>query len=199
MLRIGLSPLRHRPLSAEVRLPDGVGLPSPFTNGNRNQLGPMPRMIVTVASAPELISRLGRTILTAALLAWSVSATAGPNDLHFDNARIRALIPGQDKTVGYFEVRNEGRQDVELVAVNAASARAAEFHTVVRDGDIMRMRRLEQVIVPAGGTLSFVPGGNHLMLFGVTSLTEQNPVTFTTHTGEEVVLSFRQIPVGATQ
>jgi copper(I)-binding protein len=159
----------------------------------------MPGPTVAHASAAKWISPLGRTIVAAALLAWSATAIAGSDDLHFDDARVRALIPGQDKTVGYFEVRNNGTQDIELVAVAAASARAAEFHTVIRDGDIMRMRRLEQVIVPAGGTLSFVPGGNHLMLFGVTSLTDQNPVTLTTHTGDEIVLSFRLIPVGATQ
>lgn len=142
---------------------------------------------------------MSRSLLAATLLVWSGIASAGADDLHFDNARVRALIPGQDKTVGYFEVRNAGTEDIELVAVAAPSARAAEFHTVIRDGDIMRMRRLEQVVVPAGGTLSFVPGGNHLMLFGVTSLAEQNPITITTHRGDEIVLSFRLIPVGAAQ
>jgi copper(I)-binding protein len=28
------------------------------------------------------------------------------------------------------------------------------------------MRRLEQVEIPAGGTVSFAPGGKHFMLFG---------------------------------
>lgn len=186
-------------LSAPVRQPDGVGLPSRFTNGLRILLTSMPGSIVAVTKLPDRIAPLCRTIIAAALLVWSTTASAGPDDLHFDNARVRALIPGQDKTVGYFEVRNDGDQDIELVEVTAASARAAEFHTVIRDGDIMRMRRLEAVIVPAGGALSFAPGGNHLMLFGVTSLSEQNPVTFITQTGDEIRLSFRLIPVGATQ
>ena len=140
-----------------------------------------------------------RIFVAALLLAWSITAVAGADDLHFDNARVRALIPGQDKTVGYFEVRNEGAEDVELVTVVAATARAAEFHTVIRDGDIMRMRRLEQVVVPAGGTLSFAPGGNHLMLFGVTSLADHKDFIFTTDAGDEISLSFRLIPVGAAQ
>lgn len=35
------------------------------------------------------------------------------------------------------------------------------------DGAVMRMRPLDRLEIPAGGTVRLGPGGNHLMFFGV--------------------------------
>jgi len=32
------------------------------------------------------------------------------------------------------------------------------------EGDVMRMRRVEELLVPAGGEVGLLPGGLHLML-----------------------------------
>jgi len=38
---------------------------------------------------------------------------------------------------------------------------------MVMEGDVMRMRRVDAIDIPAGGAASLAPGGDHLMIFGV--------------------------------
>ena len=137
--------------------------------------------------------RLLCVLLLGALCACTGS---GVDPLRIENARVRALIPGQDKTVGYFEINNGTAADVSLIGAMSSIAEALEFHTTIRDGDMVRMRRLQQVVVPAGATIHFQPGGRHLMLFGVRSLAETNEIRLVTADGRTLVGSFRQIPIG---
>ena len=96
--------------------------------------------------------------------------------VQIEDARVRQLIPGQDKTVAYFSATNTGEETVVLTSAATNAARAVELHTNVRDGDMMRMRRLTDVSIAPGETVEFTPGGHHLMVFGVEALDE--PVTF---------------------
>ena len=90
--------------------------------------------------------------------------------LAVDDAAIRPLIPGRDTTAGYFTITNNTSVTVTLTGARADQARAIEIHeSLVRD-DRVRMRRVEQVVVPAGETVQFAPGGLHLMIFGVASI-----------------------------
>jgi copper(I)-binding protein len=122
------------------------------------------------------------------------SATA---DLSISDARIRALIPGQDKTAGYFAISNSGTTDVVLVGARSSGIPAIEMHTVIREGDMVRMRRLRELIIPAGTTVNFQPGGNHLMLFGLQQLAQDTEIELITASGRALTARFRQIPLGA--
>lgn len=116
--------------------------------------------------------------------------------LTFTDARVRMPIPGQDKTVGYFSVTNEGGRPVALVAARAQGVRAIEIHTTLRDGDMVRMRRLNEVVVAPGETVAFEPGGRHLMLFGVTELPAEIDVEFVTDAQETLTVRFRRFALG---
>jgi copper(I)-binding protein len=128
--------------------------------------------------------------LLACLLVLSGCARQAEGPLAFDDARVRALLPGTDKTVGYFRVRNTSQAPVVLVGARAPGVRAVEFHTTTRDGDTVRMRRLQEVVLAPGETADFSPGGRHLMLFGVTTLPERLPITLVDAGGAEYVQEF---------
>jgi len=106
------------------------------------------------------------------------------------------LIPGQDKTVGYFTARNAGASDWVLTAARSDAARAIEIHTTLRDGDMVRMRRLHEVVIAAGETVRFEPGGKHLMLFGVAELGDSLDVVLVARDGGEVQVRFRVTATG---
>lgn len=133
-------------------------------------------------------------------LAWillCLLAAPAAAELRIDHARIRDLIPGQDKTVGYFDVTNDGAAPVVIIGAKAEPVRAIEIHTTIQDGDVMRMRRLTEVVVPPGETVQFKPGGNHLMLFGVRSLNETLNVELQLGDGSTKTVSFERIPFGS--
>src|SRR5690554_784941 len=86
--------------------------------------------------------------------------------LQANDAYVRVPVPGQKNSAAYFSLHNTGSEDVILVAVEAPLADRAELHSHQHDDTgIMRMRREDQWIIPAGGTLTLQPGGLHVMLF----------------------------------
>src|SRR5690606_10830983 len=46
-------------------------------------------------------------------------------------------------------------------------AETAELHTHIKDGEVMRMRPVEAIEVPAGGSVTLKPGGDHVMLMSL--------------------------------
>ncbi len=114
-----------------------------------------------------------------------------------ENARVRALIPGQDKTVAYMDVHNGTRTPVTLVGAVSRKVQTIEFHTTRMEDGVMRMRRLDEVTVDPGETIQFQPGGRHLMLFGVRSLSQVLEIELRFTDGTTTEVSFEKIAIGA--
>lgn len=70
---------------------------------------------------------------------------------------------------GFMTLRNTGSQPDRLLSASSTIARTVELHTHVRDGDVMRMRPVADIPVPAGQTVELRPGGFHVMLIGLTA------------------------------
>jgi len=67
----------------------------------------------------------------------------------------------------YFTI-NGGRSATRLQRVESALISRIELHESMEDhGGMSSMKPLESVDLPAGGTITFAPGGKHAMLFGV--------------------------------
>lgn len=67
----------------------------------------------------------------------------------------------------FMEVVNNSTENDRLIGVKVDDAERAEIHTMEMDGDIMRMRKVEGLDIPAGNSLTLAPGGNHVMVFGL--------------------------------
>jgi len=79
-----------------------------------------------------------------------------------------ATPPGAKVAAGYFTVVNDGDTEDTLTAANASFAKAVSMHQTQMDGDIARMRELKDGFnIPAGESLTFEPGGHHLMFEGI--------------------------------
>ena len=64
----------------------------------------------------------------------------------------------------YFTLKGGTTADT-LLAVSTPAALRAELHETNRDQGRMAMRPAKDLALPAGGTLTFAPGGRHVMLF----------------------------------
>lgn len=101
-------------------------------------------------------------IIAAAL--WSGNALAHAEAAHVDveGAWVRATVPGQQGTGAF--MRLTAREPLTLVAVRSPAADVAEVHEMKMDGDVMRMRAIRELPLPAGQTVELKSGGYHLML-----------------------------------
>lgn len=68
----------------------------------------------------------------------------------------------QTGTAAY--MRLTAREPLTLVGVATPAAGVAEVHEMKLEGDIMRMRALTHLDLPAGRAIELRPGGLHLML-----------------------------------
>jgi len=106
-----------------------------------------------------------RFILMAALLLMPLHALA---EIIVEDAWVRLPPPVADTAAGYMTIKNSGDKDVELTGIKTAIATDPEFHSMEMHDGMMHMQKMEKVIIPAGSGITFNPGGNHLMLIGLT-------------------------------
>jgi hypothetical protein len=68
----------------------------------------------------------------------------------------------------YVLIENRGREADALLGASSDAAQTVELHETRQEGGVMRMRPLAKVEVPGGGRIEMKPGGQHIMLLGLT-------------------------------
>lgn len=107
----------------------------------------------------------------AAIAATIISSSAwaqAPVDVSVTNAWARATVPQQKATGAFMQIKSNA--DARIVEVKSKVAGTAEIHEMKMDGDVMRMRAVPSLALPAGRAVDLAPGGYHVML---TELKEQ--------------------------
>jgi len=107
-----------------------------------------------------------KTMLIAVALAVA-SAAAVAQVPKIADAWARSTVSGQTAGGGYLRIDNKGGGADRLVAVSADVSTTVELHTMTMDGDVMRMREVSAIEVPAGQTIELKPGGFHIMFMGL--------------------------------
>lgn len=105
------------------------------------------------------------------LLTTGLAAQCAPTTGRGGEPEISVTEPyGQTAMAGgngviYLKLVNKGGSADSLLKVETQAAEAAELHeTTIDANDVMRMRPLAKVDVPAGETVNLEPGGKHIML-----------------------------------
>ncbi|TSE35432.1 Copper chaperone PCu(A)C [Tepidimonas fonticaldi] len=107
----------------------------------------MPRNLIRSAAAGALLA------LTAAAWAQTVK---------IDEPWVRGTV-AQQKATGAF-MRLTAPEPMRLVAGESPVAGVVEIHEMAMDGDVMRMRAIPGLALPAGRPVELKPGGYHVML-----------------------------------
>jgi len=85
-------------------------------------------------------------------------------DLELSAYFVRATLPNQPVAGGFLTVTNGGDSDDTLIAATSDAAARVEIHEMAMQGEVMKMRALENGLpIPAGETVMLKPGGYHIM------------------------------------
>ena len=103
----------------------------------------------------------GLALLCAVLAAGPLPAAAGVA-ITISHAWARATVAGQPVGAAYLDIASD--HNAALVEMRSDAAASVELHAMSSDGEIMRMRHVEKLPLPAGETVRLAPGGTHLML-----------------------------------
>lgn len=74
---------------------------------------------------------------------------------------------GGSTSAAYMTLVNGSATADALVRAATDAAEVVELHTVIMEENVMRMRPVEQIEVPANGETELRPGGFHVMLIGL--------------------------------
>jgi len=66
----------------------------------------------------------------------------------------------------FLKIQNQGGAD-RLLAASSSAAGMVQLHSMAMDGNVMKMREVEAIELPAGKTVELKPGGLHIMLMGL--------------------------------
>ncbi|CAN7190238.1 copper chaperone PCu(A)C [Phenylobacterium sp. LjRoot219] len=127
--------------------------------------------LFAAAAAPAVAAS---PVLLEAVQPWSRPAAAGGNG------------------AGYLTLVNRGKADA-LVGAESPVAKKVEMHTSSMSGGVMKMSQEQRVPLPAGGQVSFAPGGRHLMLLGLKrplKTGERVPATLRFASGQQLKVDF---------
>ena len=117
-----------------------------------------------------------------------------------------SLAGSQNGAVYFKGIKNAGKEADQLVSAKTQVADKVEIHEMTMSGDIMKMRPINSIEIPAGGEVSVAkgnPNGFHLMLLGLKKPLKDGdrfPVWLTfKQAGEVKVEVYVQTPKAAAQ
>ncbi|MBC3879177.1 copper chaperone PCu(A)C [Undibacterium sp. FT79W] len=100
-----------------------------------------------------------KSIIAAAVASVTLAAQA---EIVVKDAWVRATVPQQKATGAFMQIQST--KNVRLIEVQSAAAGLVEVHEMKMDNNVMKMRAIPQLDVPAGKNVELKPGGYHVML-----------------------------------
>ena len=138
----------------------------------------------------KLIKLLLSTLLLSSLLLSPV--VQAEVAISIENAYVRATPPTVTTSAFFAEIKNNSKEDRFIVSAHCQTAGKVELHDVIIDGDVMKMRQIKQIKIPAEQSIRLKPGSLHVMLFNLKKPLQENntiKVTLTFANGERQTLT----------
>ncbi|MBR7801392.1 copper chaperone PCu(A)C [Undibacterium fentianense] len=114
-----------------------------------------------------------------AALSLSLSAAAF-SQVAVKDPWVRATVAQQKATGAFMQLTST--QDTKIISASSPAAKSVEIHTMEMDKDVMKMRQIMTLDLPAGKAVELKPGSFHVMLIGLTAQVKEGdivPLTLT--------------------
>ncbi|HAS62426.1 MAG TPA: hypothetical protein DCS35_07500 [Vibrio sp.] len=106
-----------------------------------------------------------KPLLLAAVL---LSPLANAADIMLHSPYARATPPNAATSAVFVDIMNHSDKDRAIVSATTPAAGKVELHDVIMQGEVMKMRQIDQIDLPAQSHISLKPGSLHIMLFELT-------------------------------
>jgi periplasmic copper chaperone A len=114
-----------------------------------------------------------------ALFSLQIMAQAAP-EIKIEGAWVRGTAEGQSGTGAFMTLT--AKEPMRLIGVASPVAGVAEIHEMKMENDVMKMRSITSLDLPAGKAVEIKSGGYHLMLMDLNQTLKYGaavPVTLT--------------------
>ncbi|MBW2473124.1 MAG: copper chaperone PCu(A)C [Deltaproteobacteria bacterium] len=94
-------------------------------------------------------------------------ANAGAQGITVQDAWIRGIPPSATTTAAFMTIHNAGSDDAILKSADCEVAETVQIHNMEQVGEIMKMKEVSELRIPANGQAILAPKGYHIMLIGL--------------------------------
>ncbi len=91
------------------------------------------------------------------------SNEAKVGSLKIENPQARSTVPAQKMSGGFMKIENDSAAADKLISASSPVSRSMELHTMSMDNNVMKMREVKSIDLPAKSKVELKPGGLHLM------------------------------------
>lgn len=113
------------------------------------------------------MKHLGLAVAAIAICAGAQAHEFKAGQITIGHPYARASVPGQVAGGGYLSLDNRGAGADRLLSASADVSQSVQLHSMAMEGDVMRMRQVEGIELPAGQKVELKPGGLHIMFVGL--------------------------------
>lgn len=102
------------------------------------------------------------------IVIWlALAASAQAQNLLVKDAWIRGIPPSATSTAAFMIIQNSGPDERILQSAACDIAEIVQIHTMEQIGEMMTMKEIKELRVPANGQIALAPKGDHIMLIGL--------------------------------
>lgn len=105
------------------------------------------------------MNNINKIVMTVAASVLAISAQA---QVTVSDAWVRATVAQQKATGAFMQLKSV--KDVRLLEVRSPVAGVAEIHKMEMADNMMKMRAVDSIDLPAGKVVELKPGAYHIML-----------------------------------
>ena len=99
----------------------------------------------------------------------SVAPVLSAEQIQIKEPWVRESLPGMTMTAGYFQLTNLSEAEKAIISAGSDCAAKVEIHEHKFVDGLMKMQRVDALVVKKQHSVKFSLGGYHLMLFDVSA------------------------------
>jgi len=100
--------------------------------------------------------------LTAFAIAIGIAMPIYAAGVTVTDAWVKTTAPGQTTAAAYLQIKSD--TPAKLVGASSPAAKIVQIHGMKMQDNVMQMRAISSLDLPAGKTVEFKPGSYHIML-----------------------------------
>ena len=123
------------------------------------------------------------------------------SDITVTEAYARATPPMATTSAVFAHINNHSKQARTLVSAHSLVAKNVELHDVIKEDDVMKMRQVKQIALPANQATNLQPGGLHIMLINLNQPLKEGSnievrLTFDDNSSQDLTVPVKRVSHG---
>jgi len=103
-------------------------------------------------------------VLFLAVILPGTTAQASDHPLQVNNPTILLPVKSAQVVAGFAELVNHANSELRVTGISSEAFGRSEIHRTIVENDVAKMRKQDEIVIPAHSSITLQHGGLHMML-----------------------------------